>query len=288
MLKIHPSYNIIGLFSNILRFLRYPFPPPSRSLKKFISIIIFGLSCTGFIILFNPFDIAEYAHLFKIKMILILQGLVFSFSIIFMDLVMPIIIPYIFKKWNVWKALLWYSLIIIFSSFINFLYKSYWNDFYDFKLDEFFNVLYSTSVIGIPIALVFLGVYRFFNKGQIPKLIDNNDSLIKMENDQDFKIDLNSILYISSNDNYVNIHYLKNGAKQKAIFRTTLKSIEKQIVYPFSPILRCHRQFLINKEHFEIEKASSRSITLSLKIYTDKVGVSSKYVQLIKKELAHS
>lgn len=286
MLKTNQFSNTLFFFLRISRVFRVPVASPGQSVKKFIWVMIFGLTCIGFILLFNPFDIAEYAYLLKIKLLLILQGLVFSLSIIFMDWVIPSLIPQIFKKWTVWKALLWYMLVVTFSSFVNFLYKSYWNDFSDLELVEFFNVMYSTSVIGIPIAMIFWSVYLFFEKGQITKLIESKDFLIKMKNDQDFKIDLNNILYINSNDNYVNIHYLQNQTKQKAIFRTTLKHLEYQIVHPLSPIVRCHRKFLINKNQFNVEKASSRSMILTLKDFEDRIKVSSKYVNSIKRILS--
>ncbi|GAB5408298.1 MAG: hypothetical protein BalsKO_06630 [Balneolaceae bacterium] len=235
--------------------------------------------------LYNPFDIAKYAYLLKIKIVMITQGLVFSLSIIFIEWLSPLLNSRFFKKWSIGKAILWYGLVFIFSSFINFIYKSYWNNFIDLNFVEFINVIYSTAIICIPISVLFISAYHFFNRREISKLIENKDISIKMEREESFEIDLNNILYISSNDNYVNIYYLQNHTKKKAMFRSTLKAVEEQIVFPFSPIVRCHRQFLINKHQFNIEKATSRSMTLSLKKFDDKVSVSSTYVEPLKKEL---
>lgn len=66
------------------------------------------------------------------------------------------------------------------------------------------------------------------------------------------------------------------------MFRSSLKNIENQIVNAVSPIKRCHRQYLININYFDLENTKSRNTTIKLKNFDDEIPVSTKYEKEIK------
>lgn len=109
--------------------------------------------------------------------------------------------------------------------------------------------------------------------------------MITPQNGNPIELKLKDILYINSNDNYVDIHFMSNGERKKNLIRSSLKSVEAQIVNPLSPIRRCHRGYLINVEYFKIQKMTSRNMVIALLHYPDEIPVSKQYIESIKNQL---
>lgn len=59
-----------------------------------------------------------------------------------------------------------------------------------------------------------------------------------------FHLDKNTILYLESNDNYVNIYYFSNMRVSYKILRASMKSIEEML--DRYKIVRCHRSYMVN------------------------------------------
>lgn len=272
---------------NIAKLLIVPFPPPRRSLKKLLFIVLLGICGSIFILLYNPFEIAEQAGSFLINLLLFSLGVVFALSIIFMEWVIPWLFPKYFKKWNVGKALLWYTLVFLFAGSINFIYKSYLGGFSDFTVLEWVYVLARTLAISGTVALVIVGLYQLLNKNKLAGLVSGEQFTIKASDGKSYTLNLNQILYLSSDDNYVDIHYTEKAIRKKMTVRSSLKHLETQLVNPISPIKRCHRQFLINISKARIQKSTSRSMVLELLGQPDAIPVSSKYVKQIQAAIVH-
>ncbi len=267
---------------NIAKLLKVPFPPPKRSLKKFFFIGLLGICGSLFILLYNPFEIARQAGELSINLLLLSLGIVFALSIIFMEWVIPWLLPHYFKKWTVGKALFWYTLVFLFAGTINFIYKSYLGGFREFTFLEWVFVLARTLAISGTVALIIVGIYQLLNKNKIASLVAGEQFTIKASDGKSYSLNLNQILYLSSDDNYVDIHYLENKNRKKLIIRSSLKHLEAQLVNPISPVKRCHRQYLINTNRVVIQKSTSRSMVLEFLGQPDIVPVSSQYVKDIK------
>lgn len=273
--------------SNIIRILRTPFPSPKRTFKKFFLILLLGAFCSLFIFLYNPFGIADQAGEFYVNFLLFSLGIVFALSIIFMEWVIPWLLPSYFKKWNIGKALFWYTLVLLFAGTVNFIYKNVLGGFREFTFFELLFVLARTLVISGTVALIIVGFYQLLNKKNIARLVSGEQFTIKASDGKSYNLNLSQILYLCSDDNYVDIHYLENDDRKKLIVRSSLKYLEAQLVNPISPIKRCHRQFLINTSRVTIQKSTSRSMLLKLSGQPDSIPVSSQYVKEIKTAIAH-
>ena len=276
------TFSIFIRKMNASKLLNVPFPPPKRSLKKFFFIMLLGLCASLFILLYNPFEIAEQAGDFYTYLLLFSLGLVFSLSIIFMEWVIPWGFPNAFKNWNIAKAILWYTLVFLFSGTVNFMYKSYLGGFQDFTLLEWVFVLARTLAISCTVAFFIVGLYQLLNRNKLTALVSGEEFTIEASDGKSYKLNLNQILYLSSDDNYVDIHYMEKDIRKKLIVRSSLKNLEAQLVNPISPIQRCHRQFLINTSRMTIQKSTSRSMLLALLGEPDNIPVSSQYVKDIK------
>ena len=144
-----------------------------------------------------------------------------------------------------------------------------------------------TSIISFTVAFALVGAFQFLNRKKISLITSGEAFQINSTDGKTLQINLNDILYVSSDDKYVDIHYLKNVEREKFILRSSLKNIEDQVVNPISPLIRCHRRFLININHFQIIKSVSRRLTLRLKNQEDQIPVSNQYVKAIRNLLIH-
>lgn len=80
---------------------------------------------------------------------------------------------------------------------------------------------------------------------------------------------LSEFLYAQSEGNYVSIYHLENNILLQKLIRLSLKQLEIQLAN-HSQIKRCHRSYLINRQHLKSIDGNARSLTIQL----DKVATS--------------
>ena len=262
-----------------------PFPRPKNSKRNIFWVFAIGVLCSGFIIIFKPFNIENNSGAFFEYVLLFSLGILFSLSIYFWDFVIPKLFPSSFNKWTLGRAILWYALMMLFVGALMFLYKSYLGGFRDFTFKEYLFVCGRVLLISTTVSFFVLGLFSYLQKSTLSSIASNESCTIKVSNDKVIQLYFNEILYIESNENYVDIHLCKKGVRSKEMLRSSLKNMEDQLVYPISPIYRCHRKYLINFQHFKVVESSSRSMTIQLKEGETILPVSKQYVLPIRELL---
>ncbi|HQK36732.1 MAG: LytR/AlgR family response regulator transcription factor [Bacteroidales bacterium] len=111
-----------------------------------------------------------------------------------------------------------------------------------------------------------------------PALIPFHDE----KGDLRFSVKSPDLLYIESADNYIIIHYLDHGRRQKYVVRNTIKNIET--VLRNKGIIRCHRSYMVNFERVKIMRKERDGLVLDLDVPEKlTLPVSKTYVdQIIK------
>ncbi|MEM9053367.1 MAG: LytTR family DNA-binding domain-containing protein, partial [Bacteroidota bacterium] len=208
-------------------------------------------------------------------------------SIYLWDFLSPSLFQSKFGRWTIGKAVLWYSSMVLFVGGLMFLYKSYLGGFRDFTFEEYLYVCGRVFVISVTVSFFILGIINYFRKDKISSISSNESCLVTAPNSKPIRLYFNELVYIESDDNYVDIHMMKNGTLHKEVFRSSLKNMEDQLVYSISPIHRCHRKFLINFNCVEVVESSSRSMTLRLKNGETLIPVSKQYVSKISQLLTN-
>ncbi len=95
----------------------------------------------------------------------------------------------------------------------------------------------------------------------------------------------NNLLYIQSANNYLEIHFLKEGLPNKQLIRNSIKAIET--IFTYSKIIRCHRSFMVNTSQIELAKKVGSSYQLQLKkLENIQIPVSKSYQSELKKCLS--
>jgi hypothetical protein len=262
-----------------------PFPKPKRSRKNILRLIIFAVCATLFVLIFNPFSIRAKEDFWFVNLVLISMGLVLFLSVFLMEFVIPRLWKKLFEKWNLGKAIVWYTLVILFVAAVMFLYKSYWEGFRSFTLIEY--GLFLSRILGIALITSFfiVGIISYTHRRNFTNISSAEFCVLKSPNAPSLEIRISELMYIVSDDNYVDIHLDKRGIREKIVFRSSLKNIESQIVHPLTPIKRCHRRYLVNLNYFTVKDKRSRSTSIELNTYGDVIPVSSQYSRKIVKQL---
>ena len=72
-----------------------------------------------------------------------------------------------------------------------------------------------------------------------------------------FSIDVDSILYIKSEGNYVNLYYEKGETIESYMMRIPIGSLETRLAG--SPIVRCQRSYLVNTRRIRMMQNDGKS-----------------------------
>lgn len=70
-----------------------------------------------------------------------------------------------------------------------------------------------------------------------------------------------AVVYIRSEDNYVQIHYLDQGKAHKFILRSSMRALEDMLTK--RGLLRCHRSYFINPEYIKIVRRDGAGLVVA-------------------------
>lgn len=93
-----------------------------------------------------------------------------------------------------------------------------------------------------------------------------------------------NLLYIEAADNYVNIHYLNDDHEETFILHNTLKELERQM--KTTPLLRCHRGYMVNIENVKLLRKEGVAFLLELNGSGKTIPVTKTYAASITERLA--
>ncbi len=101
---------------------------------------------------------------------------------------------------------------------------------------------------------------------------------------ENLKLEQSDIVFINSADNYVAIQYWEGDRLKSKLLRNTLTNLEVQLkAYP--NFIRCHRSYIVNRQHIEKLNKSPQKYSLSLLGYEEEIPVSRQYLLGIKEAL---
>ena len=94
-----------------------------------------------------------------------------------------------------------------------------------------------------------------------------------------------AVLYIKSEENYVQIHYLDQGKTRKFVLRSSMKALETSLAK--HGLVRCHRSYFVNPAHIRIVHRNSAGLIVAELRHGqyDSIPISRKYQDDITKML---
>lgn len=233
----------------------------------------------GFCFLYNPFDIKGF---------LMMGNLKYGFHILMITCIILLTLSLtrttlflIIKKFDLkwWQYILW----CLGETFIVSCFAALYIVL--FKGGDYFQILSSAM------KFVYLAVVWPYLLLALIQIIDNKDDEIKTAEarednslvrfyDEHKRLKLtiapSSLLYVSSESNYVKIGYLESGRVREFLLRASMKSIEGS-----RGLVRCHRSYFVNPEHVKVlRKDSDGLIYAEMNLPTvPAVPVSKQYYQ---------
>lgn len=90
-------------------------------------------------------------------------------------------------------------------------------------------------------------------------------------------------LFAVSEGNYVHIHYMRDGDVTSTMIRTRMKEMEESC--EGTPLMRCHRAYIINPQHIVRVVSRSSGFMLKLRHTETMVPVSRTYTSSIRERL---
>jgi DNA-binding LytR/AlgR family response regulator len=113
-------------------------------------------------------------------------------------------------------------------------------------------------------------------------VIDENSGhakqvLLRSDNkNESMTISLKDLLFVKSIDNYVEVHFLKNGKHTFSILRYSLSKVERDND-ALRELIRCHRSYIANRLHIEKISGNAAGYKIKLKKYEQLIPVSRKW-----------
>jgi len=138
---------------------------------------------------------------------------------------------------------------------------------------------YTILVLIIPYAGVLFYLHTTQKGENIDVLLSASNHLVNIldENGElHIAVDLEKVLFMKSADNYVAVHFIKDGKVKKELVRTSLKRLETEL--DEFPIRRCHRSYMVNITKISVSMKNNQGLSLGLKDYEEEsIPVSKNY-----------
>lgn len=139
-----------------------------------------------------------------------------------------------------------------------------------------------------PYSLLYLGFVLYVERTKEDAEGGDPASLIKFYDEYKklrFVIASEAVIFIKSEENYVQIHYTDHSKTKKFVLRSSMRALEEQLVR--HGLVRCHRSYFINPNHIEaIRKEPSGVVVAQLKEEGyDAIPISRKYQEEITRLL---
>ncbi|MCL6266879.1 LytR/AlgR family response regulator transcription factor [Flagellimonas myxillae] len=278
---MNPLRQLIQLF-------RKPFPMDD-GLVYFRNSVLLSIFITFFLYVFEPFGIGT---LESDKFLICLGfGSMTLLAAMVYDLIVYRMLGLRGKQrdWTLGKWVVHNIFIMLLISLANFLFaRLAIIGYIDWSL--FPTMIYSTFMIGI-IPIVMLGGIAVLNQERkfqkIAQEINQKNSSPFQSHEQThegvFGISLDQIRYVEALQNYVKIGYVNlDGQFKVQTERTTLKGLLDQI--HGSPIIRCHRSFLVNQNAIVSASGNAQGLLLSLSGCCKEIPVSRSLVPVFRKD----
>ena len=99
-------------------------------------------------------------------------------------------------------------------------------------------------------------------------------------------IELTNLVYIESADNYATIHYINKERISRFPIRNSLKWFEQNLIDE-TPLVRCHRSYIINLDRVKVLKKTKDGILMELDVpQLADIPVSKTYYELVMQKFS--
>lgn len=254
---------------------------------KWVLSLGYGIFLFLFLLAFLPFGVNNYDPQHKYTVNFLLELSLFIPVVFLVCLINEFGIKMVFKKYNGYPFIMGWTLwSFIFLGTAIFITYNYLGGWHDWQWSSFPGFLLNTSTVFVFPAVGIFFYFRFRSLQQnydailtnFGDVIDNKLMIhFKGEGVKDkISIAVADFIFAQAQDNYIEIHYLKNNSLSKYLIRSSLSALEDQLEHDF--LVRCHRSFLINLYNVHSIKGNQKDLKINVAHSDAVIPVSRTYV----------
>ena len=279
-------------------YLNKPFPFIGKKNHRIFASVFFSGFIYVFLLIFQPFGISDIQY-YKPVFVAGFFGITFV-VLLFSFLIAPNISKSLFDfdKWTIKKNVIFIVAQFLIITVLNWIYNSTIGKGITEQHSLFYFVFITVSVGIIPtLFLIYFIEKNLSRKNQhiatnFTKSIQHRTNisenskikLLSQNNDETIIIELNQLICIKSEGNYLKVFFrVENEIKSKLI-RNSIKSIEEQLII-FKNIIRCHRSYIVNLDTVSKMSGNARNFNLHIERLGFKIPVSRSFPKEIFKKL---
>ena len=277
------------VIKNIIDYFCKPYDLINDNRIKFIYSIGGSLFILFFLWFFGPFGIVLFEDTVKFKF---LSSICITGAIILL-IHIYILQDIIIKNHTIGTIVIWLTWMVLVVGFSNFvIYMIYFHNGH-LIWKGLPIMLFQTFLVGLlPILFIIILYNTYYLKKRIKVINQINFNLSRYQskiparsvltftsaNLRDvISVDSNSLLYITSADNYVELYWLENKQIKKCLLRKTLTEMEKEIKRQCKHIERCHHSYIVNINQIKSISGNSGGYRIILNGIDSPFPVSRKY-----------
>ncbi len=270
-------------------FLNQPHPLDTHWKVQLKGIGLAGVMVLLGMLLLRPTGYVGQGDLLEFLLWSVLLALGCCFFITLHFTVGPYVFPKFYKEenWKLWKQILLFVLIFLWMPlYVQVLSHFFWDE--PFSWIGFIGKIYWSIIIGFfPVTavtiskqLVMLKKYRGdaakINLPEIKGLRKQHSAIIHLKGEnrnEEFSCNLQDLLFIKAADNYIHIHFLKEGVLKTVLIRSSMKAALESME-GISELFRCHRSYVVNLSMVIQVSGNAAGYELTLAHGQEKVPVS--------------
>lgn len=261
-------------------------PYPKASLCKYTLVLgAIALSVVFILIVFEPFGTRGFVHDYK-QLILAGYGVVILVAGLLYFVVTETLLNERTKdRWSIIHEVVFLLFAVLTSLLACYLY---WTFVFDRSVDIsqlMYFLMYSASVAVLPVAVYLFYIYQQYKEVAYSTVETSNlvqerkIALYGTNKNEQIRLEIDTLLYVQSSDNYVILHLLEEGMLYRKMLRNTLSQIALQLGDDF---IKVHRQYLVNTSHIVDIHGNVTNSILSIEGVEKKIPVSRTMVPKLR------
>lgn len=280
----------------VINFLNRPYGLYQDKKVKLIMILGYGFSFIVFV-LFIPFEMNVWSD-FRLFLIVFFTILI---NATICAIHLYVLQDLLFKKFTILTTIFWWIWIDIVNGFINFIIGSIFRYNKVFMWKYVYQDTLAIMILDISPTIIILLIYHnYLLKKKIKTVNEINSNLVLYKNKlptdtslaltsknltEVLTIDSNSLLYITTADNYIELFWKEDSQIKKTLLRNTLTNIEREIKRQCEFITRCHHSYVVNLKQIYSFSGNAAGYKIILDGISISIPVSRKYIDRFIKKL---
>lgn len=264
---------------------------PSIKFKSKLSLV-FGFFVFSFLYIFEPFTLSTFKeYLFDYTLGI---GLVTFVGTLIVLIIPPILFKNYFNEdnWTIGRNLIYIGLCIIFNGTILWFFGQLFKQKTNIEHINYFTFIYYTFLVSALPLIIFISFnekrirkkreetakeINDFNNAKLEVNLPLKNVVISSENNKEsFTIEVEKLVYITSEGNYASFFIIENNELKEKILRVTLTKIES-FLKDYDFIIRCHKSYIINTKYVNGITGNARGYLLKCNILDFYIPVSRKF-----------